>query len=95
MRNIFNILDNSNNRSGEFIALQNARIDLIGELEAIVQYESHLMQTANASANNTIKHIVQEEKMHVGELMALIFSLDKQSEEEFFRGVKDFEEENK
>jgi rubrerythrin len=95
MRNLFNILDNSNNRSNDFTTLQSARLDLIGELEAIVQYENHLMQTTNGSAQSTIKHIVKEEKMHVGELMALIFSLDPQSKEEFYHGIKDFEQENK
>ena len=35
MRNLFNILDNTNNRSVDFTTLQNARLDVIGELEAI------------------------------------------------------------
>ena len=90
---LFNILDSSANRNNDFITLQSARLDLVGELEAIVQYENHLMQTNNTSAQNTIKHIVKEEKMHVGELMALIFSLDPQSREEFYRGMKEFEDE--
>jgi len=46
----FNILDNSNNRNNEFSTLQNARLDVVGELEAIVQYENHLMQTNDESA---------------------------------------------
>ena len=92
---LFNTLDSSANRNNDFTTLQNARLDLVGELEAIVQYENHLMQTNNPAAQNTIKHIVREEKMHVGELMALIFSLDPQSKEEFYRGIKDFEHENK
>lgn len=95
MRSLFNILDNSNNRNVDFTTLQNARLDVVGELEAIVQYEQHLTQTTNAAAQNMIKHIVKEEKMHVGELMGLIFSLDPQSKEEFYRGLKEFEAENK
>lgn len=95
MRNLFNILDNSSHTTNDFTSLQNARLDVIGELEAIVQYENHLMQTSNISAQNTIKDIVKEEKRHVGQLMALIFSLDPESKEEFKLGMAEFEQQNK
>ena len=95
MRNFFNVLDNSANRSNDFTTLQNARLDVVGELEAIVQYENHLMQTNNISAQKTIKDIAKEEKRHVGQLMALIFSLDPESKEEFKLGMAEFEQQNK
>jgi len=90
----FNILDNSNNRNNEFSTLQNARLDVVGELEAIVQYENHLMQTNDESAKKAIRDIVKEEKLHVGQLMGLIFKLDPESKEEFYKGLEEFNKED-
>ena len=53
----FNVLDNSNNRSNNFTTLQNARIDVVGELEAIIQYENHLTQTNDDSAKRAISDL--------------------------------------
>lgn len=88
----FNVLDNSNNRSNNFTTLQNARIDVVGELEAIIQYENHLTQTNDDSAKRAISDIVKEEKLHVGQLMGLIFKLDPEGKEQFFKGLEEFEE---
>ncbi|MBO5394970.1 MAG: ubiquinone biosynthesis protein COQ7 [Clostridia bacterium] len=96
MKAIFNILDTSANKTNNhFLTLQNARLDLVGELEAIVQYENHLMQTNNQAAQAAIRDIAKEEKVHVGQLMGLIFSLDIESKEMFEKGLKEFNEENK
>ncbi|MBE7073772.1 MAG: ubiquinone biosynthesis protein COQ7 [Clostridiales bacterium] len=95
MKGFFNVLDHSANKTNEFTTLQNARLDLVGELEAIVQYENHLMQTNNSSAQNVIKHIVEEEKTHVGELMGLIFMLDPESKGLFEKGLNEFNREYK
>lgn len=94
MRNFFNILDNSN-RDNNFTTLQNARLDVVGELDAIIQYESHLNQTNVESAKNAISDIVKEEKLHVGQLMGLIFKLDPESKTQFYKGLEEFNEENK
>ena len=96
MKGIFNILDTSANKTNNsFSTLQNARLDVVGELEAIVQYENHLMQTNNQAAQAAIRDIAKEEKVHVGQLMGLIFSLDIESKEMFEKGLKEFNEENK
>ncbi len=89
MRRFFNILDN-NNKNDTFITVQNAREDIIGELDAIIQYENHLSQTNDLKAKQTIFNIVKEEKHHVGELFGLLFSLDPESKEQFEKGLKEF-----
>ena len=91
MRNFFTIMDNNQNRSNAFITLQNAMADAIGELEAIIQYENHLEQTNDINAQNTIKDIVKEEKLHVGQLFGLLFKLDPESKIQFEKGIKEFE----
>ena len=94
MRRFFSILDNQN-QSNRFLTIQNAREDIIGELEAIIQYENHYNQTNETSAKNTIRHIVDEEKVHVGELFGLLFYLDPDSKTFFFVCLKEFNEEFK
>ncbi len=93
MRRFFNILDfNSQNKTNEFITLQNTRTDIIGELEAIIAYENHLEQTNDIDAQKTIKDIVKEEKLHVGQLFGLLFKLDPESKSQFEKGIKEFED---
>lgn len=85
--NIYNTIDMTNN----FKTIQNAREDIIGELDAIIQYENHLMETNNESAKETISDIVKEEKLHVGQLFGLLFSLDPESKTQFEKGLKEFQ----
>ena len=89
MRRFFSILDNQN-RSNSFITAQNAREDIVGELEAIIQYSNHLEQTADMAAQTTIADIVKEEKLHVGQLFGLLFSLDPESKTQFEKGLAEF-----
>ncbi len=56
--------------------LKMLRDDLIDELEAINQYEDHILELENDEAVNTLKHIIDEEKEHVAELLRLIQNLD-------------------
>ena len=56
--------------------LKMLRDDLIGELEAINQYEDHILELENEEAVNTLEHIIDEEKEHVAELLRLIRNLD-------------------
>lgn len=94
MKGIFNIFSNSNQNSNEFLTIQNARADIIGEMEAIIQYELHLEQTQDQSAKNTIEDIVSEEKVHVGQLFGLLFKLDPSTKEKFYKGLNEFNKEN-
>lgn len=94
MRRFFNILDNQN-KTNTFLTVQNAREDIIGELDAIIQYENHLSQTTDSAAQTTIKDIAKEEKLHVGQLFGLLFSLDPESKVQFEKGLEEFNSINK
>jgi len=56
--------------------LEMLREDLIGELQAINQYEDHILNLGNDGAVTTLEHIIEEEKEHVAELLRLIQNLD-------------------
>lgn len=83
-----------NNSINQNITIQNTRADIIGELEAIIQYENHLDVTENAAAKQTIADIVNEEKRHVGQLFGLLFQLDPDSKKEFELGYQEFQKSN-
>lgn len=72
------------------ITMQNVRADIIGELDAIIQYENHLDVTENDVAKRTIRDIINEEKMHVGQLFGLLFHLDPDSKKQFELGYQEF-----
>jgi rubrerythrin len=61
------------------------REDLIAELQAINQYQEHILDLENEEAVNTLEHIVEEEKEHVAELLRLIQNLDPSQAEKFKR----------
>ena len=92
MRSFFNVLDSQN--KGRTLTAQNTRADIIGELDAIMQYQSHYDATDDQSARGTILDIMNEEKLHVGQLFGLLFSLDPESKRQFEKGLKEFEEQN-
>jgi rubrerythrin len=61
------------------------REDLIAELQAINQYQEHILDLENEEVVNTLEHIVEEEKEHVAELLRLIQNLDASQAEKFKR----------
>jgi len=61
------------------------REDLIGELQAINQYQEHILSLENEEAATTLEHIIEEEKEHVAELLRLIQNLDPTQAEKFKR----------
>jgi rubrerythrin len=61
------------------------RDDLIAELQAINQYQEHILDLDNEEAVNTLEHIIEEEKEHVAELLRLIQNLDPVQAEKFKR----------
>jgi rubrerythrin len=63
--------------------LEMLREDLIGELQAINQYEDHILNLENEGAVTTLAHIIEEEKEHVVELLRLIQNLDPVQAEKF------------
>ncbi|HHU17663.1 MAG: demethoxyubiquinone hydroxylase family protein [Anaerovoracaceae bacterium] len=58
--------------------IQAIRLDIAGELEAIYLYDAHVQATDDEFAKKVIGDIRDEEKAHVGELLALLRHLDPQ-----------------
>lgn len=63
------------------------REDLIGELQAINQYQQHIEALESEEAVATLEHIIEEEKEHVAELFRLIQNLDPVQAEKFERQI--------
>ncbi len=89
MKNFVNGLDLSNGLNRLNLA-QNTRLDIMGELEAIIQYENHIAASNDPVVNQALTDIVNEEKLHVGHLMALLFYLDPISQTLFEKGMNEF-----
>ena len=88
MRNYINSMDVNN--INKFTLAQNTRADIIGELDAIIQYEAHIASSNDPALNRTLRHIVEDEKHHVGELFGALFYLDPESKEQFEEGLNEF-----
>jgi len=52
--------------------IQALRVDIAGELEAIIVYEAHIMAITDERVKKVLRHIADEEKQHVGELQQLL-----------------------
>ncbi len=63
--------------------LQMLRDDLVGELQAINQYQDHIDSLEDEEAKRTLEHIRDEEKEHVAELTKLLQKLDPIQAEKF------------
>ena len=63
--------------------LQMLRDDLVGELQAINQYQDHIGSLEDEEAKRTLEHIRDEEKEHVAELTRLLLKLDPTQAEKF------------
>lgn len=60
---------------------QALRVDIAGELEAIITYEAHAMSTTDERAKKVLYHIADEEREHVGELQQLLYLLSPKDAE--------------
>ena len=85
MRNAYTLMENNVN-----LLAQNTRLDIIGELDAIIQYEAHIASSTDPTYRATLQDIVNEEKVHVGQLFGLLFMLDPASKEFFEKGLNEF-----
>jgi len=61
--------------------LQALRVDIAGELEAIIGYEAHAMATSDTRVKKVLAHIADEERQHVGELQQLLFMLNPKEQQ--------------
>lgn len=76
--------------SGNFDTLQKAREDLVGEIDAIIQYDAHIRTTQDRLAKQTWLDIKGEELVHVGELLALLDYLDPSQKQYVQKGIEEF-----
>ena len=67
--------------------LEMLREDLIGELQAINQYQEHIESLESEEAVTTLEHIIEDEKEHVAELLKLIQNLDPVQAEKFKKEI--------
>ncbi|MDD2421218.1 MAG: demethoxyubiquinone hydroxylase family protein [Heliobacteriaceae bacterium] len=68
---------------------QALRVDLAGELEAIIVYEAHALATTDERVKKVLYHIANEERQHVGQLQELLYMLD-QNEAQFTEKGRQF-----
>jgi len=76
---------------------QAIRVDIAGELEAIIGYEAHAMSTADEKVKKVLHHIADEERRHVGELEEVLYMLspkDSQYIEEGKQKIKQQQAQN-
>ena len=73
-----------------FDTLQKARKDLIGEIQAVIEYDAHIHSTNDAKARQIWQSIKTEELVHVGELLALINYLDTEQAQFVQKGWQEF-----
>ncbi len=66
--------------------LQALRVDMAGELEAIMGYEAHILATDDARVKKVLTHIANEERRHVGELQQLMLILNPSQEDYIKQG---------
>ena len=65
---------------------QALRVDIAGELEAIIGYEAHVMSTNDERVKKILGHIADEERKHVGELQQLLYILSPKDAEQTEKG---------
>lgn len=92
MGNNGNMRNGNQNAAIDFETLQNARRDLIGELQAIIEYDDHLHKTNIEIAKTTWENIRNEEMTHVGELLGLLNYLAPYQKAFVEQGLKEFNE---
>lgn len=66
--------------------VQAIRVDIVGELEAIIGYEAHASATSDDRVKKILYHIADEERQHVGELQQLLFLLNPAEQQQFEKG---------
>ena len=76
--------------SGDELA-QAIRIDIAGELEAIIGYEAHVMSTTDERAKKVLNHISDEERKHVGELQQLLYILSPKDMQKTEQGKQEIQ----
>ena len=76
MFGMYDEFEANNNKNQNFVTTQQLKQDIIGEFDAVRQYDQHIFDSNNQLAKRTWQHIKQEELVHIGELLALWKTLD-------------------
>lgn len=92
MYNFNNSYNYASNVMMNFDTLQKARQDLIGEIQAVIEYDAHLHSTNDKLAKETWENIKNEELMHIGELLGLLNYLDPTQKQYVQKGFAEFSE---
>lgn len=71
---------------------QALRVDIAGELEAIIGYEAHAMSTNDERVKKILYHIADEEKKHVGELQQLLYMISPREAEHIEKGKQQIQQ---
>ncbi len=66
--------------------------DIAAELDAVALYQSHVDATDDERAKKMLGHIRDDEKEHVGELMALLERLDPKQAQYLKKGKEELAE---
>lgn len=66
--------------------IQAIRVDIAGELEAIIGYEAHALSTTDQRVKKVLSHIADEERQHVGELQQLLYILNPNDMQQMEKG---------
>ncbi|MHB9094832.1 MAG: demethoxyubiquinone hydroxylase family protein [Eubacteriales bacterium] len=72
--------------------IQALRVDIAGELEAIMVYDAHAMATDDQRARAILYSIRDEERQHVGELIHLMEILDPQEAQFLAQGKQEVDQ---
>ena len=75
-----------------FDTLQKARQDLIGEIQAVIEYDAHIHSTNDRVARQVWQSIKHEELVHIGELLSLLNYLDPEQKQYVQKGMAEFQE---
>lgn len=72
-------------------AAQALRVDIAGELEAIIGYEAHAMAVNDERIRKILYHIADEERRHVGELQQLLYMISPKEAEYIEKGKQEIQ----
>ncbi len=96
---MFNLSNNYNSEITpsvmNFDTLQKARQDLIGEIQAVIEYDTHIHSTNDRVARKVWHSIKNEELVHIGELLGLLNYLDPEQKQFVQKGFAEFYETQK
>ncbi len=70
----------------------NVLTDIMGEFDAIRGYDKHAKESNDPLVKQTLNSIKQEEMVHVGELLSLLFVLEPEMENFVKQGMQEFNE---